>query len=338
MSPSVILLNLVTGERLPCPLPSDTPLRFVTALGNFDGVHMAHRELLARTVTLANERSTYGISTAAAAFCFTAPSGDYFSDQLPQHLTTQEEKLSLFAACGLSYAFLADFPSLRDHTPEQFIKETLVSACATDAVVCGYNFRFGQRGMGDCKTLAGYFGKSCSVLPRIEAEVNGRRATVSSSAVRALLLAGDCAAAAQMLCRPYSFTAPVVHGKKLARSLGLPTANQFFPPKKLIPGHGVYATLCRIDGRAYFGVSNVGHRPTVDGEGTQINCETHILHFEGDLYGKEITVYFCQRLRGEMRFESVDALKAAILSDIERAEKYFASPTATTLLSSLPNR
>lgn len=324
---AIVLLNLVTKERIPCPLPNDFPLRFVCALGNFDGVHLAHRRLLTRTLEVAKQSSANGHPTAPAAFCFAVPSGDYFYQQ-PQHLTTLEEKLSLFADNGLSYAFLADFPSLRDLSPEQFICETLMKDCAADAVVCGYNFHFGQQGTGDCNTLSEHFGAHCTVLPRVYMVVNDEPVTVSSSTIRTLLQNGNCAAATQMLCRPYSITSAVVHGKKLARSLGLPTANQYFPSKKLIPSHGVYATLCEIDGKQYYGVSNVGIRPTVDGEDTRINCETHVLQFDGDLYGKEITIHFYHKLRDERRFESIDALKSAILCDIERTHAYFGT-TAT---------
>ena len=327
MSVAVYLLNLITGEHTPCPLPSDTPYRFVSALGNFDGVHLAHRRLLTQTIEIAKQRTGLGSPAVAAAFCFATPSGDYFSEK-PQHLTTLSEKLALFAACGLRYAFIADFPSLRNLSPEQFINEILICHCATDAVVCGYNFHFGQNGQGDCNTLQQHFGENCTVLPRVDINLNGTPATVSSSAVRSLLLSGDCTAAAKMLCRPYALTAPVVHGKRLARSLGLPTANMLFPPKKLVPQHGVYAVRCFVDGKEYFGVSNVGYRPTVDGSDAILNCETHILGFAGDLYDKEITVNFCHKLRGEKRFDDIAALKAAILADIDAALAYFnASPT-----------
>ena len=339
-SPSITLLDLKTGTQYPCPLPSDHPYRYAVALGNFDGVHAAHRELISTAINTACQRTALGHPTRAAAWCFRTLSSDYFSASPRGHLTTLEEKLSLFAACGLSYVFLVDFPSVRTLLPSDFIDIILRQYCAVEAVCCGFNYHFGRDGQGDSAMLFGACGALCTVLPCYRMREDGELCwdecenapIISSSEIRRLLQIGSCEFAAKMLRRPYMVTSVVEYGKQLGRTLGLPTANQTIPPSKLIPKYGVYASVCVIDGVRYFGVSNIGCRPTVDGENTRVNCETHFLDFKGDLYGKELCVYLLHKLRDEIKFSDVNALRTAILSDIQKARQYVESPAALQLL------
>ena len=139
-----------------------------------------------------------------------------------------------------------------------------------------------------------------------------------------MLLAGEADTAALHIGRPYTLQTPVVHGKQLGRSWGLPTANQYFRPESLIPAHGVYAVLCHTPDGIYPGVANVGSRPTVD-QAAPVNCETHIIGYDKDLYGYPLKIEFLSRLREEVKFSSADALRAAIQKDIENATAYVES-------------
>ena len=156
---------------------------------------------------------------------------------------------------------------------------------------------------------------------KIVDEVTKNGKTVSSSRIRTLLAQGDVQTAACLLQHPYSFTAPVLHGKQLGRRIGSPTINQVFPHGLQVPLCGVYVTECTVDGKRYRGVSNVGVRPTVDLDAA-VNCETYLLDFEGDLYGKEVTVAFLDFLRPEQKFTSLDELRAQIEKDVRQARLY----------------
>ena len=156
----------------------------------------------------------------------------------------------------------------------------------------------------------------------IQSEVcDGSGETVSSTRIRRLLSNGAVEEAAVLLTRPFSFQAPVVHGKSLGHKIGFPTLNQYFPREILIPKHGVYITDCDVDGHLVRGISNVGVHPTVD-RSAAVNCETHLPDFHADLYGTSVTVHFLKFLREEQRFDSIEALTDQIRKDVEAAKHY----------------
>ena len=309
----VRIYDLRRGEF--CDLPNAD---FVLALGNFDGVHTAHAALLLRAVRLARR---HGFKSAA--WCFDPPSSTVLQPELKQ-LCTLQEKLALLASCDLDYVFLADFEGLRHLSPLEFILDVLQRQARAVHAVCGFHFHFGKGGIGDTALLQRFFGcDRVDVIPPVCIPVNGQPSVISSSAVRASLALGCVSDAANLLGRPYSLTAPVVHGKALGRTLGYPTLNQDVPTEKLMPKSGIYATRVRIGDEAYTGVTNVGIRPTVDTGAPRVNCETHVLDMDRDLYGQTVTVEFMHRLRDEQRFDSLDALRSAISRDIESAKLYF---------------
>ena len=317
MKQSVRLFDL--RARRYCSVP-DVP--FVVALGNFDGVHTAHHVLLLRAVRTAHEYSK-SKKTYSAAWLFDPPSSDFFTNKI-EHLTTLDEKLELFAACGLDYAFIADFSALRECSPEDFIREALLSDAHAVHAVCGFHFNFGKGGTGNTSLLKAVLGEDrVDIIPPIYTYANGQETVISSTATRAALVKGDVRTAASLLGRPYQISAPVKHGKQLARTLGLPTINQDFPALKCIPAPGIYATLCRINGTSVYGVSNVGTRPTTDGYNTHINCETHLIDFCDDVYGQTVTVSFIERLRDEKPFSCVEELKEAIVNDVSKCKVFF---------------
>lgn len=284
------------------------PPKTVLCLGNFDGVHLGHRALLRRAVEIRQDKHP---DAATAVFCFRSPSTDTLSPT--PHLSTLDQKLDLFAQNGIEYAILGDFPSMRELKPEEFITVVLGEECHAVAVVCGFNYRFGKGGKGTPATL----GEKIDDVA-VVSEYKALGDTVSSTRIRRLLLDGNAHEAAALLARPYSIESEIVHGKALGQKMGIPTINQSIPSPMLVPRHGVYITDCEIDGMHYRGISNVGVHPTVD-DGAAVNCETHLLDCNADLYGRLCRVSFLEFLRPEKKFESIDALKEQIARDIGAA-------------------
>ena len=281
------------------------------ALGYFDGVHLAHRALLR---TARRIKDTALKHAACGVFCFRGLSSDYLLDTPLPHLSTEEGRLALFREMGMEFAILADFSSLCNLSAEEFLADVLIGECHCISTVCGFNYRFGKKGAGTPELLRARFGTLAHVEPPVECD----GAPVSSTRIRRLLQSGDAALAAQLLCRPYGFSAPVLHGKRLGRTIGIPTVNQCIPEKLLVPLHGVYVTSCTVDGSVFRGVTNVGVHPTVDVDAS-VNCETFLLDFEGEIYGKDVTVEFLHYLRPERRFDSLEELRMQIRADVEKA-------------------
>ncbi len=313
MTPRMVFLDL-RGKR---PRRISPPAETVLCLGNFDGVHRAHRALLREGIRLAaGLPAAGGDRILCGGFCFFRPSGDYFGAP-PAHLTTLRQKLALMAAAGVDVACLCAFPDVQKMPPAVFMS-FLQRTCGCVGVACGYNFRFGLGACGTPADLSAYFGcERTVILPEMHAEGG----TVSATRIRDCLQAGDPETAARLLGRPYAVETTVTHGKRLGRVLGFPTANQPFLAESLIPAHGVYAALCHTPNGVFPGVANVGSHPTVDTHAA-INCETHILGYTGDLYGIRLKVELLAYLRPETRFADTDALADAIRRDAARAEAY----------------
>lgn len=286
----------------------------VLCLGNFDGVHKAHAMLVHAAVELAGK-----LGAVPGAFCFTRPSGDYLFENAPPHLASTHRRISLLFDAGAQLAIVAPFPTMREMSAEQFLAYLEDQGCV--GVVCGDDFRFGKKAAGNAQTLIAHFGKDRTVVVPPQSLPDGQR--ISSSAIRAALGIGNAERAALMLGRPWTLCAKVYHGKHLGSHWGFPTANQYFPARSVVPAYGVYAVRCTVDGKTYNGVANVGMRPTVDGKQARVNCETHLFDYTGDLYGKVLCTAFYTYLRPERKFESADALRAAIASDAQRARDYF---------------
>lgn len=293
---------------------AQAPESNILCLGNFDGVHLGHRALLKTALLLKNTKYP---TAMCGVFCFrTLPSDDLLSNP-PKHLCTLDQKLALFRSCGMDFVILADFASIKQLPPNIFAKDVLLEKYHAAAIVCGFNYRYGYNRSGTPADLKDTLPIPVAVVDEVVADGE----TVSSSRIRRLLSAGDVETAARLLTRPYTFIAPVEHGKALGRRLGTPTINQYFPQSTQVPRHGVYITDCTVDGVTYRGVTNVGTRPTVDSD-TRVNCETYLLDFNGSLYGKEVEVAFISFLRPEHKFESYEALRAQIAVDVARAKVF----------------
>jgi riboflavin kinase / FMN adenylyltransferase len=286
----------------------------VVALGTFDGVHLGHRSILG--TALARARAV-GLDAVACTFD-RHPMEILSPDRAPLPITTVEERLTLIGEAGVDAAIVLAFTrELAAIEPEAFVKDVLLDRLRAREVVVGYNHRFGRAARGDARLLeelAGRFGFQAHVVP--PTAVDG--VAVSSSEIRAALQRGDVSSAARSLGRLYWISGRVTSGAGRGRTLGFPTAN-IAPERPLLVARGVYRGVVAHPGGRHGAVVNVGVRPTF-GE-TALAVEAHLLDFTGDLYGRQVQLDFVERLRDEMRFPSVDDLKAQVARDIAAARR-----------------
>ena len=279
------------------------------ALGSFDGLHLGHRQVIGNTL------SAPGLRPAVITFQQN-PSVSLQKKPVPL-LTTNEQKLALLEEMGVEVVYLLSFEQIRDMEPEDFV-EALYRVCRVRALSCGFNFRFGKNGRGDAgllKELCREKGMELSVTPPVS--VAGE--TVSSTRIRACLVQGDVQQAGQLLGRPFGYDFEVTHGRQLGRTWGTPTINQPFPQGYVLPRFGVYASLVEVEGQKYYGVTNIGVKPTVGSDCAL--SETWIPEFSGDLYGKKVPVELLDFIRPERKFDSLDQLKNEILENGVLARK-----------------
>ena len=290
----------------------------VIALGTFDGVHIAHKALLHRAVTFKEEIG----ADVCGAFCFLeSPLSLLRGAHIPQ-ICTLEQKLELMFDSGLDFVAVGDFSAFRDVSAHDFIG-IIKNSFSCIGAVCGFNHRFGQGGAGNSAILRDILGDD-RVITVAEIKLDG--VTVSSSAIRKLLADGNIELANKMLGRNFCLSSEVIRGKGLGHTINCPTTNQNFPIGSASLKRGIYATLCTTeDGQVYVGASNVGTRPSIDGaiDDHAFNCETLISNFSRDIYGQVLKIEFCSYLRGEQKFDSLDALSNAIHCDLESALQYF---------------
>lgn len=291
----------------------------VLTIGNFDGLHLGHRAMLERLAAKARE-----MKLPMAVMTFEPHPRELFTpDQAPARLTSMREKLALLEACGVDRTYVCRFDRrLASLSADQFIDDILVRGLAVRHVIIGDDFRFGRGRSGDFAMLeqAGAAkGFTCEAMHTVE--VDGER--VSSSAVREALAAGDLEHAARLLGRPYVIAGRVVHGGKIGRKLGYPTANVQLKRKR-IALTGVFAvTVSGLDKRHLPGAASLGVRPTL-GQGLQPVLEVHLFDFDREIYGAHVTVHFLHKLRDEAKFDSFEALTAQIARDVETTQAYFA--------------
>lgn len=279
------------------------------ALGSFDGLHLGHRQVIGNTL------SAPGLRPAVITFQQN-PSVSLQKKPVPL-LTTNEQKLALLEEMGVEVVYLLPFDRIRDMEPEDFV-EALYRVCRIRALSCGFNFRFGKNGRGDAgllKELCREKGMELSVTPPVS--IAGE--TVSSTRIRACLEQGDVQQAGQLLGRPFGYDFEVTHGRQLGRTWGTPTINQPFPAGYVLPRFGVYASLVEVEGQKYYGVTNIGVKPTVGSDCAL--SETWIPEFSGDLYGKKVPVELLDFIRPERKFDSLDQLKNEILENGVLARK-----------------
>lgn len=300
-------INLRTRAEESLSFPS------VLCIGNFDGVHLGHRQLVDSVLEKARILKQKYPEIVSGAW--------FFDSNFYKHtaeIFTIDEKLDIFASLGLDYAIIANFNEIKNTSPEDFVRQILQNDCKCVFAVCGENFRFGTKASGSANDLVEIMNGNAEIVTLL----TDCERVVSSTYIRELLANGDIENANRLLSSNYSLISCVVHGKALGRKLGIPTINQFSEDKELILKNGIYCTKCTIDGELYYGVTNVGIRPTVDAT-DQKNIETHLIGYDGDCYDKLVKVEFLSRLRDEIKFDSVDELRLQIQKDLINTKKYF---------------
>ncbi len=296
---------------------SEPPCRTVLTIGNFDGVHLGHREIFRRVVDQA--RALQG--TAVVMTFEPHPLRLLAPDKAPLRLNTPEEKVRLLAASCIDLLVVLNFTrELAEMPAEDFVREILVRRLGVRHLIVGYDYAFGRDRQGDTAFLAGQarlHGFTLEILEPIMAE----QQAYSSTAIRRILREGRVADAIKVLGRNFTLDGEVVHGDGRGRKLGFPTAN-LVTQKEILPRDGVYAVKVKWREANYDGVINIGCRPTFAPSAPTL--EIHLLDFQADLYGERLRIYFVDRLRDEERFPSVEALQEAVLDDIVRARQVLA--------------
>lgn len=310
-----------------CPPPE--PGCAVT-IGAYDGVHLGHQAVIAQVREMA---AAQGLRSAVVTFD-RHPAMVVRPESAPLLLTDLEQKLTLLADTGLDYAHLVHFDEARAReSPEDFVTEVLVDCLGARAVVVGEDFHFGQQRKGNVALLSELgreqgFTVSGIDLVGVDGRPSDPAAQVSSTAIRMALREGDLARANAMLGRPHEVRGLVAHGDERGRELGFPTANVAVPGEILLPADGIYAGWFeRADGTVLATALSLGRRPTFYEQAHASLLECHILDFSDDLYDEHVRIRFVERLRGEEKFESIEALVRQMNHDCDEARQVLASPS-----------
>ena len=288
--------------------PSETPTALT--LGVFDGVHLGHRQLLTRAFK--HDGMPAVITFDPHPVEVLAPGTS------PRLITNIDERVALLETLGVDLVAVLNLAEVRDFRPQQFVDEILVGKLNVSTLTIGEDFQFGKDRAGDVRFLTESGERGGFEIDVVGMVAEGGQ-TVSSSRIRALIEVGSVSDAAALLGSRYRVTGPVIDGDKRGRDIGYPTANLRPVERKVTPGNGVYATVTRVNGTDHMSATNVGTRPTFGGGERLI--EAHILDFDGDIYGEEITVEFVERLRPELEFKSVGELLEHMEEDVDRSRK-----------------
>ncbi|MBQ3559149.1 MAG: bifunctional riboflavin kinase/FAD synthetase [Agathobacter sp.] len=289
-------------------------------LGKFDGLHRGH-ELLMHTVLDCSKK----YQVASVAFTFDMPPRNRVEEIVANVLTTNDEKQYIFEKQGIDYLIECPFTQeVMSMEPKDFIA-WIATSLNMKYVVVGDDFRFGYKRAGGYHTLQEYeevYGYKTIVLDKLK----DSNRDISSTYVREKIADGNIRKANELLGYHYFIKSEILHGKKLGRRIGMPTINMILPQNKLLPPNGVYVTEVLVNDKKYMGVTNVGCKPTVSEEHI-VGVETYIDDFSQDLYGEKIVVSFLEFIRPEMKFASIEELKAQMESDIIVARKYYKNIT-----------
>ena len=291
----------------------------VLTIGTFDGVHLGHQKIVERVVTTARQE---GLLATVFTF-FPHPRMVVQHDKGLKLIHTLEEKKQLLEQLGVDLLVVQPFnEAFAQLTAEEFVSTILVEHLNVKKVIIGYDHRFGRNRTANIDDMR-LFGKKYGFAVEEISVQEVDEVSVSSTKIREALNKGDVTTAEHYLGTPYSLTGRVVHGLKLGRTLGYPTANiQVTEDYKLIPKDGVYAVYSYIDGRKVYGMMSIGKNPTIEGKGASI--EVYFFDFNGDLYDQKLTIEFVQYLREEQKFATIDLLKKQLQDDETAARKAIA--------------
>ncbi len=287
------------------------------AIGKFDGVHIGHQTLLMEIVQYAKSHKDEGFKSVVFTF---DPAPEIFFGGESSVLTTPTEKRILFERMGID--ILIEYPfdkATADTEPLDFLNDLIVGRIGAVMMAAGSDLSFGKKGLGNAELLKTY-GKENDIEVRIidKLTVNlDKEYEVSSTLIRQMVSEARMEETEELLGMPYFVCGEVVHGNHMGRGLGFPTINIVPDAEKLLPPSGVYTSDVIIDGRRFAGLTNIGKKPTISDHEVR-GAETYLYDFDGDVYGRDAEVYLKHFCRPETRFESLDALKAQLASDIEK--------------------
>ena len=284
--------------------------RTAVTVGVFDGVHLGHQQILERLKALSADRPVVAVTFEPHPVAVLAPG------RAPKLLSTPDQRVRQLERVGVDLVGVLDFnDELRLMPAGRFVQEILLDTLRAEVIVVGGDFRFGYRGEGDTEMLEQLSTRHGFVFEAVG--LIGDERPISSTRVREALAGGDPVEAERLIGRPYALSGVVVIGEGRGKTIGIPTANLGLRSNQFVPGHGVYAVVVDLAGRAVRGVCNVGVRPTFDGMNEVV--EVHLFDFDEDLYGEMLEVEFRHRIRGERAFDGIDELVAQIRRDIETA-------------------
>ncbi len=292
------------GGGAPCSL----------ALGTFDGVHRGHMAVIRAGV----EGARQGLEPGA--FTFVRP------PQGGGQVVTARDKRKLLERAGVRRLYCMDFASLRGIEARRFVEDILFEKCGAKRLCCGEDYRFGRGAAGDVALLR-RLCDAAGVQLRVAPPVLEGGEKVSSTRIREAIGRGDILTANRLLGRPFSFSLEVIHGNHIGTGLGTPTINQAMPEGFVQARFGVYAAWCRVSGEFFYGVTNIGVKPTVGSD--RVLAETWMPAFSGDLYGRRVRVFLLDFIRPEKKFASLEGLKAEIRRNAEQAEEIAARARLT---------
>ncbi len=285
------------------------------AIGKFDGIHLGHKKLL----DLILKEKSDGLKSVV--FTFDPPPEEFFTGSSIPQLFTKLEKRAAFEEMGID--ILIEFPLTAKTAatpPEDFVRRILVGQINADFIAAGTDVSFGDKGRGDqhlLRNLSKEIGYELVLIDKVR--IDGEE--VSSTRVRNRVADGDMPMVKRLLGYSYSVSGTVQHGRHIGHTIGVPTVNIIPPSNKLLPPYGVYSSRVYIDEKVFDGMTNIGRKPTIS-EKEQVGVETYIYDFDSDAYGKIIKVELIRFVRPEMKFDSIDALKAQIKSDLISAREH----------------
>lgn len=283
----------------------------VVTLGNFDGVHLAHRALVQQL-----KQASFRLNLPAVVVTYYPnPSVVLGKNKDFKYIYTEEKKISCLREMGVHSLIVVPFTlELSEKSAYHYIREILSGILHARYILLGYNHYFGKNREGDYDFLLGHKDEFSFEVEKLEPVYIGNE-KISSSYLRSLLLKGEIETCNQMLCKPFSIDGTVAHGDKRGRTIGFPTANLEVQEDRLIPGNGVYSGILIYKDKKYKSMMNIGFRPTFNGEKRSI--EIHILDFEGDIYGEKIEFIFFNKIREEQKFSGIAELKDRLNLDKE---------------------
>ena len=278
------------------------------ALGSFDGLHKGHLSLINEVKKISSENNGF-----SAVLTFTRhPLEEICKEKAPKLIMKNEYKFEVLDKAGIDFVIMREFnKKFMEKTPEEFIK-MLIEEYNVKGIVVGFNYKFGYKNTGNVELLKELAPKYGYILRVMDPFVY-KGEVISSTRIRKAISEGNVKDARNMLSRPYSIEGEVVHGKKLGRTIGFPTANIKIEKNLVIPAKGVYYTNILYNNNIYRAITSVGNNPTVNGE--KLSIEPFILNFDKEIYGEVIRIYFIERMRNEKKFDSIDDLVEQLKKD-----------------------